>query len=78
VSNPLNNDQSPQFDDQDLDINPVTGELDLITDFNTGRIVTSEFIHTGSLRVAYDTASASYVKDNPMVVISNNGAVVKT
>ena len=78
MSNPLNTNQNVPFDDIDLDVNPTTGELDLVADFNTGRILTSEYIHTGSLRVTYDTASGSHVTDNPTVVISNSGEVVKT
>ena len=64
-------------DDIDLDLTTVTGELNLISDFNTGRILTSEFIHTGSIRVTYDIASGSFIKDNPTVVVDNAGQVVK-
>ena len=63
-------------DDMDFELNPTTGELDLFTDFNTNRILTSDMIHTGSIRVTYDLASASFIADNPVVVIDNNGNVV--
>lgn len=64
-------------DNLDLEINPVTGELDLISDFNTGRILTSEYIHTGQKRLVWDSASNTYFAENPVVVIDNEGNVVK-
>jgi hypothetical protein len=64
-------------DELDIDINPATGELNLVTDFNTDRILTSDYIHTGQKRVTYDLASGTFFEDNPVVVVDNNGNVVK-
>lgn len=63
-------------DKEEQVINPLTGEFDTVRIFDPNRILTSEYIHTGSIRAVYDTASATYVQDNPVIVIDNHGNVV--
>jgi len=59
-----------------FEFNPITGELDLVTEFNADRIITHTHNNAGHLMMTYDVPSGSYIEMEPMIVVDNNGNVV--
>jgi hypothetical protein len=43
---------------------------------NYNDIITHEYTPAGSIRVQYDLYSSTYIKEDPAIVIDNNGNVV--
>ena len=62
-----------------IEFNPLADPeypFDMVRVFNENRIVTHEYSQTGHVRVTFDPYSNTYVKDDPVVVVDNNGNVV--
>lgn len=59
-----------------FELNPITGELDLVKEFNSNRIVTHYLNSTGQPSLALDQASNQYLDLGPLVVVDNDGNVV--
>jgi hypothetical protein len=59
------------------EFNVFTENLDLVSDFNTNRIVTAERNSAGSKFHTFDPFSNQFIEDGPRVVINNAGNVVK-
>jgi hypothetical protein len=59
------------------ELNIFTGDFDVITEFNTNRIVTSQYNALGLKRSTYDVSTNTWVDDGESVVVcDNNGNVV--
>ena len=58
------------------EFNPLTGELDLISEFNTDRILTHEKNSAGYLLMTYNPASGTHIPMEPLIIVDNNGNVV--
>lgn len=58
------------------EFNPLTGELDLISEFNTDRILTHTRNSTGHMLTTWDPRSQKYIDLEPLIVVDNNGNVV--
>lgn len=63
-------------DREELVLNPVTGKLDVVSQFNPNRIVTAERNSAGHKFVTYDFQTGQYLEDGPRVVVDGNGNVV--
>lgn len=63
-------------DREELVLNPITGKLDVVTQFNPNRIVTCERNSAGHKFQTYDVQTGTYLEDGPRVVIDMNGNVV--
>lgn len=59
-----------------IEFNPITGELDLISEFNPNRIVTHEMTQFGNKLVSYDPAYQTYYESGPQTVYDSDGNVV--
>lgn len=59
-----------------LEFNPLTGEFDLVTEFNADRIITHVNNSAGHMMKMYDPASGTYIDMDPLTVVDNNGNVV--
>jgi hypothetical protein len=57
-------------------LNPLTGQLDLITIFDPNKILTHQSNILGDPLVNYDLQNRVYVNAGPSVVIDNNGNIV--
>lgn len=66
------------YDREELTLNPITGKLDVIRIYNVDRVLTSDYIHTGARRRSYDPSTNTYFRDNPVVIVDNEGNVVST
>lgn len=69
------NDNSPK-DKLKLELNPVTGELDLISKFNEDRIISHTLNPSGHPLVQYDPILNKWYSSGPEVVFDENGNVV--
>jgi hypothetical protein len=58
------------------EFNVFTEELDLVSEFNTDRIITHEKNNAGHMLMTYDPATGLHVPMEPMIVVDNNGNVV--
>lgn len=67
-----------EIDNDEAIINPFTGELDMVRNFNVNRIVTNSFNQAGNPLVIYDPLSGLYLDAGPSVVVDINGNVVST
>jgi hypothetical protein len=65
-------------DQDELVLNPLTGQLDFIRKFNPNRIVTHSTNQADNLLVVYDMVSGTYLPMGPVVVTDNDGNVVTT
>lgn len=63
-------------DKTEIKLNPITGELDLVSKFNPDRIVTSEYNAAGTINMAYDITSGVHIEMGPQIVFDNNGNVI--
>lgn len=68
--------QNRPSDREELSLNPITGKLDLVRQFNPDRIVTAERNSAGTKFATFDKASETFLDDGPRVVIDLNGNVV--
>lgn len=59
-----------------FEFNPITGELDLVTEFNADRIITHTHNAAGHIMMTYDSASGTFIEMDPLIVVDNNGNVV--
>jgi hypothetical protein len=59
-----------------FELNPITGELDLVKEFNPDRIITHENNQLGNRLVTYDMTTGLYVDMDAVIVTDNNGNVV--
>lgn len=58
------------------ELNVITGELDLVKEFNANRIVTHTRNSAGGMLKTYNVASNSFIDQDPLIVVDNNGNVV--
>jgi hypothetical protein len=63
-------------DKEELVLNPITGQLDVVRNFNSDRIVTAQRNSAGHIFHTWDPAYGVFLEDGPRVVIDNNGNVV--
>ena len=59
-----------------FELNPITGELDLISEFNADKIITSSLLPNGNPRTAYDPVTGLYFQEEDSLVMDENGNVV--
>lgn len=59
-----------------FELNPITGELDLVREFNADRILTHIKNAAGGTLLTYNAASGQFIEMDPLVVVDNNGNVV--
>lgn len=59
-----------------IEFNPLTGEFDLVSEFNANRIVTHELTQFGNKLVSFDPAYNTYYESGPQTVYDSNGNVV--
>lgn len=59
-----------------IEFNPITGEFDLVSEFNADRVVTHELTQFGSKLVSWDPAYQVYYESGPQTVYDSNGNVV--
>ena len=58
------------------ELNPFTGEFDMISEFNADRIVTHKLNAAGNIRVTYDFQSGLWIPEDDAIVTANEGNVV--
>ena len=63
-------------DKQKFLFNPVTGQLDLVLQFNPDRILTASLNSAGQPRLIWDPVSSTFIEDGATVVVDNAGNVV--
>ena len=61
-----------------FELNPITGELDLVKEFNPDRILSHSLNPAGNKIMQYDPISATYFEAGPEIVFDNDGNVVTT
>jgi hypothetical protein len=59
-----------------FEFNPLTQELDLVSEFNSNRIVTHNRNAAGQLLMTFNVASGGFIAASPEVVIDSSGHVV--
>ena len=59
-----------------FEFNPITGELDLVSVFNTDRIITHQRNAAGHPLMTFDPVSGTHIEMDPLVVVDNNGNVI--
>lgn len=59
-----------------IEFNPLTGEFDLISEFNANRVVTHNLTQFASPLVSWDPAYNTYYESGPQTVYDSNGNVV--
>lgn len=57
-------------------VNPITGELDLISKFNANRIVTNDKNLLDRDNLIYDAVANTHLLMGPLVVTDNDGNVI--
>lgn len=68
--------KSRPADREELSLNPITGKLDLVRQFNPDRIVTAKRNSAGHKFQTFDVQTQNYLEDGPRVVIDEDGNVV--
>lgn len=58
------------------EFNMITGQLDLVLEFNPNKIVTHELTPFGNSRMSFDPITNSYYEAGPDMVCDSNGSVV--
>ena len=59
-----------------FELNPITGELDLVKEFNPNRIITHSLNAAGGPLMTYNAASGQHIELEPLIVVDNDGNVV--
>lgn len=63
-------------DREELSLNPITGKLDLVRQFNPDRIIVAERNSAGHILKTFDPESGAYLEDAPEVVTDRDGNVI--
>lgn len=63
-------------DKKSLELNPTTGELDLVKSFNTDRILMAENNAAGNKRMIYDPMAPGFIEDGPVEITDSNGNII--
>ncbi len=59
-----------------FEFNPITGELDMVSEFNVNRIVTHELTPLANKIQWFDPVTSSYYNADSQIVTDGNGNVV--
>jgi len=72
----MKNDTKYRHDKQVFEFNPITGNFDLVLQFNENRMVTHSYNAAGNKLLTYDSRSGAEIELGDLTVTDNAGNVV--